>query len=82
MVVVERFKSAPEVPTVPSIQKVPEESTTRNHVAVPEALAEESCVIALAVNTPPEAPGKLGSLKVSSANSVVAAPPAAGFVPA
>jgi hypothetical protein len=46
--VVTKFRSAPEVPTPPSTTTVePLLWTMRNQVAIPVALADESCVIAL-----------------------------------
>ena len=81
MLVVVRFRSLPEVPTFPSTIAVPPEVERRNHVAVPVAFALESCVIALSVRTPAAAPGANVALHVSSARSVVAAPPVAGREP-
>jgi hypothetical protein len=79
--VVFKFKSEPDVPTLPSHTKVPPEVTSLNHVAVSVAFADESWVIALSVKTPPDAAGANVALQVSSANSVVAAPPVAGREP-
>ncbi len=76
-----KFRSEPEVPTLKSAMKVPPEVTRRAHVAVPVAFADESCVIALSVSTPPEAAGANVALQVSSASRVVAVPPVAGRVP-
>jgi len=81
MDVVVKFRSEPDVPTLPSIQKVADASTTRNQVAVPVAFALESCVIALAVRTPDDAPAAEVVLNVNSARRVVAAPPEAGRDP-
>ena len=81
METVVRFKSLPLVPTLPSMTKAAVESTTLNQDAVPVALADESCVMADAVNTPLAAAADDGSLNVSSARRVVAAPPVAGRVP-
>lgn len=53
--VVERFMSAPLVPTVPSNTCDPPEDSIRNHEAVPVASADESAVIAFRVSTPPDA---------------------------
>src|SRR3990167_9021278 len=78
-----RFRSEPAVPTLPSITKVePSDWTIRNHVAVSVAFADESWVIAFAVNTPFTAAGANAvALQVNSASRVVAAPPVAGRVP-
>lgn len=76
-----KLRSEPLVPQLPSYTQVPVESTTRNQVAVPVALALESAVIAENVSTPPEAAAQAGSEQVSSAKSVVAVPQVAGRVP-
>ena len=55
MEVVLRFRSEPDVPTVPSITPVPPEVVTRYQLAVPVALAELSLEIELNVSTPLEA---------------------------
>ena len=80
--VVLRFRSEPLVPTSPSSTKVvPSDLTMRNHVAVPVAFAELSCVMAFNVYTPPDAAGANVALHVNSANNVVAVPAVAGRVP-
>ena len=52
---------------------LPAESTRRNHVAVPVALALESAVMAFSVSTPELAAGANVALSVSSASSADAA---------
>jgi len=79
--VVVKFKSLPEVLTLPSNTNVAPLVVILNQVAVPVALALASCVIAFNVNTPDAAPGANVALHVSCANSVVAAPPVAGREP-
>jgi hypothetical protein len=82
MLVVFKFRSDPDVPTFPSSTwVVPSDLTSRNHVAVPVASADESDVIELRVRTPLDAEGANVALQVSSASSVVAVPPVAGRVP-
>ena len=81
MLVVVKFKSLPDVPTLPSTTAVPPLVVSRNHVAVPVLLADASVVMALSVNTPAAAAGAAVALKANSASKVVAAPPVAGRVP-
>jgi hypothetical protein len=76
-----KLRSLPDVPTLPSMTNVPPEVTIRNHVAVPEALALASVVIALNVKTPEEDAAAAVALRGSSARRVVAVPPDAGRVP-
>jgi len=45
----DRFRSAPDAPTVPSITPAPPDAYARNQPAVPDASAEESPVIVFAV---------------------------------
>jgi hypothetical protein len=84
MDVVERFRSAPDVPTDPWTFAVPPDVTNLKNDAVPVASADESDVIALAVRTPPDAAGANVELSGSCARSVFplnAAPTFAGGVP-
>jgi hypothetical protein len=80
--VVTRFKSLPLVPTLPSMQQVPVESTTRNHVAVPVAFALESVNAGVLsnVSTWPDSVAH-GSESVISESSVVAVPHVPGREP-
>ena len=80
MVVVDRLRSEPLVPTSPSRQKVELESVMRNHEAVPPAAAL-FVVMEFKVRTPPDADGAKVALQVSCASKVVAVPPVAGRVP-
>ncbi len=70
MLVVLRFKSAPEVPTEKSTTRVvPLDCTKDPHVAVPVAPAVAD-VIELAVKTPDAAPDANVELKANVANNV------------
>lgn len=80
MDVVVRFKSAPDVPTVPSIICVAPEVAIRNQVAVQVATAVAADG-KVGVRTALEAPGANGEPIVKVAATVVAVPPVAGCVP-
>ena len=84
MDVVDRIRSAPEVPTVPSTMRVLLESVRLNHVAVPVLSADVSPVMELAVSTPPEADGAKVDDRARSASRVLpdrAVSGLAGWVP-
>ncbi len=81
-----RLRSAPDVPTEPSMTRKPVDFWIENHAAVPPA-AVESLVIVFAVSTPPDAePNALVLGNASEATTVFAAVVAletsAGWLPA
>jgi hypothetical protein len=79
--VVLRFKSAPDVPTVPSMTCVPPEVATRNHVAEQDATPATPLDILDVIvgdSTALDAEGANGLPRVKTAATVVADPPVAG----